>query len=71
MAEACCCSDDAKLEPHDVDIVSACEFRLLSVDMGLLESSGTLWKMLCVTCATSSGQVSHGRPFCLYSDCLS
>lgn len=34
-----CCRDDAKLEPHDAEMVSAWEFRLLSVDMGLLVSS--------------------------------
>lgn len=45
-----CCRDDAKCEPHDADMVSAWEFRLLSVDMGLLLSSWLLWNMLWVTC---------------------
>ena len=34
-----CCRDDARLEPQEVDMVSPCEFRLLSVDIGLLEPS--------------------------------
>ena len=46
--------DEARLEPQEVDMVSPWELRLLSVDMGLLEPSCTLWKMLCVTCTHGS-----------------
>ena len=61
-----CCREAARLEPQEVDMVSPCELRLLSVDMGLLEPSWTLWKMLCVTCAQQdrSGTAPYSHLTC-------
>ena len=65
-----CCREAARLEAQEVDMVSPCESRLLSVDMGLLEPSGALWKMLCVTCAQQcrSGTAPHSELACLVDE---